>query len=141
MDNGGLMLRVVTLAAALVAAAACADEDPLRQYTFSWPYSAADEMRPRGGTTTGAAVELLEGASPQWEAVQEPGLTAFERDRRAIVIEGGMQNSGLALGIIAVQFNADLGMVVIASLWGIWHIVSGLALGVFWRNKDARLAH
>ena len=53
-----------------------------------------------------------------------------ERDRRAIVIEGGMQNSGLALGIIAVQFNADLGMVIIASLWGIWHIVSGLTLAI-----------
>jgi len=64
-----------------------------------------------------------------------------ERDRRAIVIEGGMQNSGLALGIIAVQFNADLGMVIIASLWGIWHIVSGLTLAVSWRRKDARLAH
>jgi arginine exporter protein ArgO len=33
------------------------------------------------------------------------------RDRRAVMIEGGMQNSGLALGIIAVQFNSDLGMV------------------------------
>jgi len=64
-----------------------------------------------------------------------------ERDRRAIVIEGGMQNSGLALGIIAVQFNADLGMVIIASLWGIWHIVSGLTLATFWRQKDARLAY
>jgi BASS family bile acid:Na+ symporter len=64
-----------------------------------------------------------------------------ERDRRAIMIEGGMQNSGLALGIIAVQFNADLGMVIIASLWGIWHIVSGLTLGVLWRSKDARLAY
>ncbi len=94
MVNGGLMLRVVTLGAALVAAAACADEDPLRQYTFSWPYSAADDMRPRGGTTTGAAVELLEGASPQWEAVQEPGLTAFERDRRAILaMAGGYRTS------------------------------------------------
>ena len=64
-----------------------------------------------------------------------------ERDRRAIMIEGGMQNSGLALGIIAVQFNADLGMVIIASLWGIWHIVSGLTLAFLWRSKDARLAH
>ena len=63
-----------------------------------------------------------------------------ERDRRAIMIEGGMQNSGLALGIIAVQFNADLGMVIIASLWGIWHIVSGLTLALLWRRKDARLA-
>ena len=69
--------------------------------------------------------------------------TAFrvsERDRRAIMIEGGMQNSGLALGIIAVQFNADLGMVIIASLWGMWHIVSGLSLATLWRARDARLA-
>ena len=64
-----------------------------------------------------------------------------ERDRRAVMIEGGMQNSGLALGIIAVQFNADLGMVLIASLWGIWHIVSGMTLATFWRHKDARLGH
>jgi len=64
-----------------------------------------------------------------------------ERDRRAVMIEGGMQNSGLALGIIAVQFNADLGMVLIASLWGIWHIVSGMSLAVLWRQKDARLGH
>jgi BASS family bile acid:Na+ symporter len=63
-----------------------------------------------------------------------------ERDRRAIMIEGGMQNSGLALGIIAVQFNSDLGMVTLASLWGIWHIVSGMSLAYFWRMKDARLA-
>lgn len=64
-----------------------------------------------------------------------------ERDRRAVVIEGGMQNSGLALGIIAVQFNADLGMVIIASLWGIWHIVSGFTLASTWRRRDARLGH
>jgi BASS family bile acid:Na+ symporter len=63
------------------------------------------------------------------------------RDRRAVVIEGGMQNSGLALGIIALQFNADLGMVIIASLWGIWHIVSGMALATWWRRSDARPAH
>lgn len=62
------------------------------------------------------------------------------RDRRAVMIEGGMQNSGLALGIIAVQFNSDLGMVIIASLWGIWHIVSGLALAFYWRHLDARPA-
>ncbi len=64
-----------------------------------------------------------------------------EADRRAIMIEGGMQNSGLALGIIAVQFNADLGMVILASLWGIWHIVSGLTLAVVWRRRDARPGH
>jgi bile acid:Na+ symporter, BASS family len=56
------------------------------------------------------------------------------RDRRAVVIEGGMQNSGLALGIIALQFAGDLGMVIIASLWGMWHIVSGLSLAWIWRR-------
>lgn len=67
--------------------------------------------------------------------------TAFKlpvADRRAVVIEGGMQNAGLALGIIALQFQADLGMVIIASLWGIWHIVSGGFLAWFWVNQDAR---
>lgn len=66
-------------------------------------------------------------------------MRVSERDRRAVMIEGGMQNSGLALGIIAVQFGSDLGMVLIASLWGIWHIVSGLALALIWRRKDARV--
>lgn len=61
-----------------------------------------------------------------------------ERDRRAVMIEGGMQNAGLALGIIALQFNSDLGMVIIASLWGMWHIVSGLSLAFWWRRNDAR---
>ena len=62
------------------------------------------------------------------------------RDRRAVMIEGGMQNSGLALGIIAVQFNSDLGMVIIASLWGVWHIVSGMTCALYWRRIDARSA-
>ena len=60
------------------------------------------------------------------------------RARRAVVIEAGMQNSGLALGIIALQFGGDLGMVVIASLWGIWHIVTGLSLAFLWRRHDVR---
>ena len=62
------------------------------------------------------------------------------RDRRAVMIEGGMQNSGLALGIIAVQFNSDLGMVIIASLWGMWHIVSGMACALWWRRVDRMAA-
>ena len=61
-----------------------------------------------------------------------------ERDRRAVMIEGGMQNAGLALGIIAVQFGSDLGMVTLASLWGIWHIISGMSLATWWRRLDAQ---
>jgi len=57
-------------------------------------------------------------------------------DRRAVMIESGMQNSGLALGIIAAQFNSELAMVAVASLWGIWHIVSGGLLAVIWRRSS-----
>jgi len=73
-----------------------------------------------------------------WATATAMGVT--ERDRRAVMIEGGMQNSGLALGIIAVQFNSDLGMVIIASLWGIWHIVSGMGCALYWRRKDSVVA-
>ena len=72
--------------------------------------------------------------------ITSAAMGVSERDRRAVMIEGGMQNSGLALGIIALQFNSDLGMVIIASLWGIWHIVSGMSLALLWRRKDARSA-
>ncbi|MEO8143787.1 MAG: bile acid:sodium symporter [Betaproteobacteria bacterium] len=57
-------------------------------------------------------------------------------DRRAVVIEGGMQNSGLALGIIAAQFDANLAMTAVAGLWGVWHIVSGGTLAFIWRRND-----
>ena len=76
------------------------------------------------------AIGLLMG----WVTSGAMGLATA--DRRAVTIEGGMQNAGLALGIIAVQFNADLGMVIIASLWGIWHIVSGMSLVLYWRRID-----
>jgi bile acid:Na+ symporter, BASS family len=62
------------------------------------------------------------------------------KDARAVMIESGMQNSGLALGIIATQFNSNIAMIAVAGLWGIWHIVSGGALAILWRGNDARTA-
>ena len=61
-------------------------------------------------------------------------------ERRTITIEVGMQNSALALAVIASQFQNDLGMVIIASLWGIWHIVSGLLLAAVWRRQFPAIA-
>jgi bile acid:Na+ symporter, BASS family len=58
-------------------------------------------------------------------------------DARAVTVESGMQNAGLAMGIIATQFGADLQMTAIAGLWGIWHIVSGFSLTRLWRRADA----
>ncbi len=61
-------------------------------------------------------------------------------DRRAITIETGIQNSGLALALI---FNPKIfppelelgGMAIIAAWWGIWHIVSGLGIATLWSKK------
>lgn len=75
------------------------------------------------------ALGLLLGAG----AATLAGLSSY--DKRAVVVESGMQNSGLALGIIGTQFNSDLAMIAVASLWGIWHIVSGGTLAFFWRKK------
>ena len=78
------------------------------------------------------------GLALGWLAAQ--AFRVSTADRRAVMIEGGMQNAGLALGIIAVQFGSDLDMVIVASLWGIWHIVSGMSLAFWWRHADARHA-
>jgi BASS family bile acid:Na+ symporter len=69
-----------------------------------------------------------------WVASTLAGLGVA--DRRAVTIEAGMQNSGLALGIIAAQFDANLQMVAVAGLWGVWHLVSGGALALLWRRQD-----
>ena len=61
-------------------------------------------------------------------------------DVRAVTVESGMQNAGLAMGIIAAQFGADLQMTAVAGLWGIWHIVSGFSLTRIWRYQDRKTA-
>lgn len=46
-------------------------------------------MQPRGGTSVGAPVTVDAGPSPQWRALLDPELTAFERDRKAILAMAG----------------------------------------------------
>jgi BASS family bile acid:Na+ symporter len=57
-----------------------------------------------------------------------------DSNKRAITIEVGMQNSGLALGLILTQFQAEPNMSLVAAFWGIWHIISGLILVMYWKN-------
>jgi hypothetical protein len=69
-------------------------EPERRQFTFSWQFRSDDTMRPRGGSTRGASVTLLSGPSDEWQALHEPGLSKFERDRRAIrAMAGGYRTS------------------------------------------------
>lgn len=76
-------------ALALIAACAAAAHAQPRQYTFSWPYETGDALKPRGGTTRGAALTLATEPSEAWHAVQERGIDKFERDRRAILAMAG----------------------------------------------------
>lgn len=57
--------------------------------------------------------------------------------RRTLALETGIQNSGLGLILIFNFFDGIGGMALVAGWWGIWHIVSGLALSSFWRYRSA----
>jgi BASS family bile acid:Na+ symporter len=75
------------------------------------------------------ASALLTGYGLAW------GTGLPERDRRAVAIECGIQNSGLGLILIFNFFDGLGGMAVITAWWGIWHIVAGLSLATFWSKR------
>ena len=58
------------------------------RYTFSWPLDGTT-LQPRGGTTKGAPITLDREPSDAWKALQAPGLSDLERDRRAILAMAG----------------------------------------------------
>lgn len=60
-----------------------------RLYTFSWSYNENGELKPRGGTTKGAPVVLDKTENPGWLSINEPGISKFEQDRRAILAMAG----------------------------------------------------
>ncbi len=61
-------------------------------------------------------------------------------DQRTIAIETGIQNSGLGLVLIFTFFNGMGEMAIVAGWWGIWHILSGLALSYFWSRTSPVVA-
>jgi len=56
-------------------------------------------------------------------------------DARAISIETGIQNSGLALILIFNFYDGIGGMAVIAACWGIWHLISGFCIAMWWAKR------
>lgn len=65
------------------------------------------------------------------------------RDRRTLTIETGIQNSGLGLVLllgtsIFDNFPPHGGTLVITAWWGVWHIVSGLAISYLFYLSDKR---
>jgi BASS family bile acid:Na+ symporter len=55
---------------------------------------------------------------------------------RAVAIETGIQNSGLALVLIFTFFNGNGYMALIAAWWGVWHLVSGFIFAYLFQRKS-----
>lgn len=62
---------------------------PDRPYVFAWPFADSLAAEPRGGSTRGAGVTLIDGPSEAWTRLRAPGLDAFARDRAAILAMAG----------------------------------------------------
>lgn len=58
-----------------------------------------------------------------------------ERDRRAVSIEVGIQNSGLGLILIFNFFDGLGGMAIVTAWWGVWHLISGLTVATWWSRR------
>ena len=68
---------------------AVSDQSAPRQYTYSWMFSDADEMKPRGGTTAGPNIVLDQQLSADFQQLQSAALTRLDRDRQAILAMAG----------------------------------------------------
>ena len=71
-------------------------------------------------------------ATGYW-AARAAGLP--ERDRRAVSIEVGIQNSGLGLILIFNFFEGLGGMAIVTAWWGVWHLISGLTVATWWSRR------
>lgn len=65
------------------------------------------------------------------------------RDRKAVAFETGIQNSGFGL-VLAIRFfrpaGVGGGMELMCAAWGIWHILTGMVLALYWLRRDKRKA-
>ncbi len=58
-----------------------------------------------------------------------------EMNARTISIETGIQNSGLGLILVFNFFDGLGGMAMILAFWGIWHLITGFGLALWWRRS------
>jgi len=65
-------------------------------------------------------------------------LTRRSSVRRALTFEVGIQNSGLALIILLAQLKGLGGAAAIAAVWGVWHLIAGSLLAIFYNYFDRK---
>lgn len=92
-DRAGVLIASLLFASATLvcddsAAASRSGEAP-RQYTFAWQFQDSSQLAPRGGTTRGTPVDLVNTPTDAWVRLRAEGLSKKERDRRAILAMAG----------------------------------------------------
>lgn len=58
-----------------------------------------------------------------------------DKERRSISIEVGIQNTALGLAVIFTFFDGLGGTALITAWWGVWHLLTGAALGYWWSRR------
>lgn len=99
------------------------------QFTFAWPLDQA-ALKPRGATTRGAPVTVDPAPSKEWQALREPGLSAFERDRRAILAMAGPYRVSFDF-LEVVRFDPSLKPDAPYQSWGTEQVFVGEDRGDF----------
>lgn len=61
-------------------------------------------------------------------------------DSKTVSLEVGIQNSGLGLILFFQYFEHLGGMGIIVAWWGMWHMISGLILALYWQRKARKEA-
>lgn len=59
-------------------------------------------------------------------------------DAKAVALETGIQNAGFGLVLVFQFFGGLGGMALIAAWWGVWHLISGLVLALWWAQMDSK---
>ncbi len=98
----------------LLQASGWADEPPAVEAPFGWQFQTLPK---RGGTTRGQTVTLDKRPADTWEALQEPGLSFKERDRRAILAMSGEYRASFEFVEIA-GFTPDYQPPAVYRSWG-----------------------
>ncbi len=99
------------------------------QFTFSWPLG-EDRLKPRGASTHGVPVTLDTASTEEWKRLHEPGLSDFERDRRAILAMAGPYRVSFDF-LEIVRFDPSLKPDAPYQSWGTEYVFVGEDRGDF----------
>lgn len=99
------------------------------QFTFSWPLGEGS-LKPRGASTRGVPVTLDTAPTEEWKRLHEPGLSDFERDRRAILAMAGPYRVSFDF-LEIVRFDPSLKPDAPYQSWGTEYVFIGEDRGDF----------